>query len=75
MGPDFYKYSLNLMALQTCKNITCVQTWASENNIQIDYLLIRTKRTLPELSDSIATNKSYYLVYQTDGVAIYKYTH
>lgn len=75
MGSDFYKYSLNLMALQACKNVACVQAWAFENNIQTDYLLIRPKRILPELLDSIVTNKSYRLIYQTDGVAIYNYTN
>jgi len=75
MGSDFYEYSLELMDLQSCENMACVQTWISENNIQIDYLLIRPKRVLPELSDSILTNRSYYLVHHTDEVAIYKYIH
>ncbi len=73
MGPDFYEYSLKLMDLQACRNIDCVQEWISEGNIQIDYLLIRTKRVLPGLSDSILISEAYYLIYQTDRVAIYKY--
>ena len=73
MGPDFYEYSLELMNLQSCKNMTCVQNWVSENDIQVDYLLIRPKRISPELTESIIENKSLHLIYQTDGVEIYKY--
>jgi hypothetical protein len=75
IGSDFYRYSLKLMNLQACENTNCVQAWVSENNIQTDYLLLRIQRILPELSDSIATDKSLYLIYQTEEIAIYKYSH
>ena len=75
IGSDFYEYSLELTNLQSCTNMTCVQNWSSENGIQIDYLLIRPKRISIELSESLLENKSFHIIYHTDGVKIYKYIH
>jgi hypothetical protein len=73
IGPEFYGYSLKLMELQSCEDVACVQNWTSENNIQINYVLVRPKRVSPELVDSILLNESFHVIYQTDDVVVYEY--
>jgi hypothetical protein len=73
IGSEFYGYSLKLMELQSCEDVACVQNWTSENNMQINYLLVRPKRVPPKLIDSILLDESFHVIYQTDEVIVYEY--
>lgn len=73
LGANFYGHSLSLMQLQTCEDIKCVQVWARENQIELDHLLVRSKRIRPELLASIRLESSCRVIYETDETLICEY--
>lgn len=73
LGNDFYKYSQRLIKLQSCEKISCIQNWISEENAQVDYLLVRPGRISHNLLNSLQLGDLHQAVYQTEEVIIYEY--
>ena len=72
LGSRFYEASLRLLDLQACRSVACLRTWALDNDIQIDYVLVRVQRVSPELLGSIQTDDEFQVVYESDSTAIYR---
>jgi len=74
LGSQFYEYSLQLIDLQACKDVSCLQDWALNNDIQIEYLLVRIQHVSPELPGSIQMDGGFQVVYESSNTVIYKST-
>jgi len=73
LGSQFYDTLLQFIALQTCRDVNCVKTWSLNNDIQLDYLLVRVGQVRPELIDSIQSDGGFQAVYDSGAAVIYKF--
>jgi len=71
LGPDFFEYSQKLIALQTCRDIYCLNDWLEQRNVQIDFVVFQKKRGSPALLDSLRAEESYSVVYQSENAEIF----
>jgi len=69
LGAQFYEYSLELMDLQACEDVACLREWGEDQDIQIDFLLLRPGYVRPTLVVSIRTDNALQVVYES-GVAV-----
>jgi len=73
LGSSFYDSSLQFISLQTCKEVDCLQKWALNNSIQIEFVLVQIENVSPELVGSIQSDKKFQAMYEADTTVIYKY--
>lgn len=71
LGPQFYSYTQDLVALQTCTDAECLQEWAIQNNAYYDYVLIQKRRASSELIESLKSNDQYLILYESGDVVIF----
>lgn len=74
LGPRFYQYSLDLIALQTCRDLECIHRWLAQEEFQADYILLLKKRSLPTLIDSLRDEKTYKVVFDSEEAIIFDLT-
>ncbi len=72
LGGEFYEHSLRLTELQACGKVACVEKWVSDNDAQVEYLLVRKQRVSPELPGSLQAEAGYAAVYETAETVIYR---
>ena len=72
LGTRFYGYSLELMALQSCPDITCLDHWLASQNAQVDYLLLLKRRASPRLIASLRDDPRIEVVYESVSTAIFR---
>ena len=72
LGPRFYPYSLELVVLQQCADIDCLQAWAVKNNAQFDFLAVQSRRISPQLLNAIESDDRYQTVYTSDSTIIFQ---
>lgn len=72
LGGEFYEYSLRLTELQSCGNVACMEKWASDNDVRVEYLLVRKPRVMPELPGALQAEAGFEAVYETADTVIYR---
>jgi hypothetical protein len=71
LGPGFFEYSQELVALQTCPDVQCLNNWLEQKNSRVDFILLQKKRASPALLDSLQTNASYEAIYNSESTEIF----
>jgi hypothetical protein len=71
LGSDFFPYSRELIALQACPDVDCLNAWLKGRNFQVDFILFQTRRASPALLDSARSDQSYEMIYQSDSAEIF----
>jgi hypothetical protein len=71
LGPGFFEYSQELVALQTCPDVQCLNNWLEQKNSRVDFILLQKKRASPALLDSLRTNTSYEAIYNSESTEIF----
>lgn len=73
LGSAFYDTSLQFVELQRCTDVDCLKNWALNNNIQVEFVLVRMDNVMPELVDSIQSDESFRPMYEVGGIGIYEF--
>ena len=79
LGPDFFPFYGELVTLQNCHNVTCIESWGERTGLEHQYLLIRNsgnsplKGSLALLEKSVLSSSQYELVYETEDAIIFAY--
>ncbi len=73
LGPDFFQYSRELVALQSCRDEDCLSGWLGKNNVQTDFILLRKKKASQALIESLRTDRHYEMVYESSETIIYAF--
>ena len=80
LGEDFFPFYGELVALQHCADVSCVEDWGERTGLNYQYLLIKKlpvgsssplRGSLTLLLDSVRNSTQYELVYESDNAAIY----
>jgi hypothetical protein len=80
LGEDFFPFYGELVALQHCADVSCVEAWGKQNGLEHQYLLIkklpeRSSSTLRDslglLLDSVENSDEYEIIYETGNVVIF----
>ncbi len=80
MGKDFFPFYGELVALQHCVNVSCVETWGKRTGSSHQYLLIKKLQagnssplsgSLGLLLNSVRDSGQYELIYETENAAIF----
>lgn len=80
LGADFFSFYGELVALQHCANVDCVETWSERTKLNYEYLLIKKiseggnsalGASLKLLLDSAQSSSHYELIHETESVAIF----
>ncbi|MFT3895364.1 MAG: hypothetical protein QM730_27375 [Anaerolineales bacterium] len=75
LGPQFYSYTQDLVKLQTCTDITCLEQWKLRNNAEFDHILLQKRRTSNEFLSSLKNDSLYRIMYESDDVVIFSAKH
>ena len=82
LGADFFPFYGELVALQHCANVGCVEAWSGRTGLGYEYFLIKK---LPEggnsplsgslnlLLDSARKANQYELIHETENAVVFKY--
>jgi hypothetical protein len=70
-GSRFYEYSRELIALQTCPDVSCLNQWLEKEELQTDYYLFLKNRSSPELINSLRSGSVYMVGYESSNVVIF----
>ncbi len=73
LGPDFFQYSRDLIALQACPAVDCLSDWLEKKNVRADFILFQKKHASPALLDSLRSDKSCDVVYQSANAEIFAF--
>lgn len=73
LGPDFYPYSQRLIALQTCRDVNCLDDWLEQENKKVDYILFEKKRASTDLIESMRLGLSQEVLYESSSTVIFTY--
>lgn len=73
LGPRFFEYSQELIALQACPDVHCLKDWLEQKNVQADFILFQKKRASPVLLNSLQADESYYVVYESEHAEIFAF--
>ena len=65
LGSNFFPYSRQLIALQTCPEVDCLNDWLEQNNMQVDFILFRTERANQRLKSSLQLDDHYRTLYRS----------
>jgi len=81
LGADFFPFYGELVALQHCADVGCIEAWGERTGLEHQYLLINVlpeesnsplQASLALLSDSVRESDRYQPVYETDNAVIFK---
>jgi hypothetical protein len=75
LGAEFFPYSQQLVALQSCPDVDCLHEWTGRNSVQIEYILIQIKRASPELIAPLRADERYQVVHESTTSVIFKLTY
>ena len=73
LGPHFFEYSQELIALQACPDVHCLKDWLEQKNVQADFILFQKKRASPALLNSLQADESYHAVYESENAEIFAF--
>jgi hypothetical protein len=71
LGPRFYSYTQDLVKLQACNDVDCLQQWIARNNAHVDYILFQKRRASNDFITSMKRNNLYRVMYETGDVVIF----
>ena len=71
LGPQFYSYTQELVTLQSCSSVDCLNEWITRNNVEFDYLLFQKQRTSNAFIMSLMNDERYRVVYESEDVVIF----
>jgi hypothetical protein len=72
LAGNFFSFYSSLAQLQQCDSVFCVEEWLAKENLQYNHLLIVRRNINNKLLFSIDKSKKYFLIYQNEGVLVYK---
>jgi hypothetical protein len=73
LGLEFFPYSQQLVALQSCPDADCLHEWTKSNSVQVEYVLVQTERASPDLIASLRSDEHYQMVYESATTVIFKF--
>jgi len=80
MGEKFFPFYGELVALQHCVDVSCIEAWREQNGLEHDYLLIKKlpeenssplRGSLELLLASVRNSKQYEIMYEAGNVVIF----
>ena len=80
MGEDFFPFYGELVALQHCANVSCIETWEGRTGLEHQYLLIKKlpvgsssplQGSLALLLNSVQDSDQYELIYMSENALIF----
>ena len=71
LGKEFYPRWNELSALQTCRNMTCIERIASDVKLEYNYLIVDTHQFNSDLPDSFLKN-GYTEIYTNGQYKVFK---
>lgn len=72
LGPGFFTRLDQLIALQKCTDVACVETWSAQTGLGYTDLVVEISAVTQGLVDSINRDKAYGLVYQNATYLVYQ---
>ena len=81
LGNDFFTRHSQLVRLQNCTDIDCVERWEKETGLEYQYLLVKTspakgdsplKNSLAALLKSTRLSSSYDIVYESETAVVFE---
>jgi hypothetical protein len=75
LGSKFYSYTQDLVKLQTCSDVDCLQQWMARNNAEFDYILFQKRRVSSEFITSIKNDAQFSVLYETKNVVVFSTEH
>jgi len=82
LAADFFPFYGELVALQHCADVTCIEAWGERTGLDHQYLLIKVlpegsvsplKASLDLLLDSVRDTGQYEIVYEAGNVVIFEH--
>jgi hypothetical protein len=82
LGADFFPFYGELVALQHCADVGCVEAWGKRTGLERKYLLIKVlpagsasplRGSLELLLDSVRTSGQYDLIYESENAVIFEH--
>lgn len=82
MGGDFFPFYGDLVALQHCADVECVQAWGEQTGLEHQYLLIKKlpdgsssplRGSLKMLLGTVRESNRYRLVYEAQNFAVFEH--
>jgi hypothetical protein len=82
LAGDFFPFYGELVALQHCADVTCIEAWGERTGLDHQYLLIKVlpegsvsplKASLDLLLDSVRDTGQYEIVYEAGNVVIFEH--
>lgn len=70
LGPQFTNRLNDLVALQSCEDVACIESWSNQAGLAYDYLWVTKTNTS---FDSPLTMEDYSLVYESESVVIFAF--
>jgi hypothetical protein len=70
LGADFTNRLNNLVTLQACTDINCVEDWSALTGLDYDYLWIANALVL--LQENVRATAGYRALYESDSIVIFK---
>jgi hypothetical protein len=80
LAEDFFPFYGELVALQHCATVACIQDWGERTGLDHEYLLIKVlpqgsssplKASLDLLLNSVRQSEQYEIVYETENAVIF----
>ena len=72
LGAEFYVRYMDLVQLQQCESVACVEAWSAETKLEYQYVVITKKDAADALVQSFRDDTTYASIYSTDDVEVYK---
>ena len=82
LDADFFPFYGELVALQHCSDVSCVEVWGERTGLEYRYLLIKKlpagsssplRGSLALLLDSIRNSDGFEIIYETEDEVIFEY--
>jgi hypothetical protein len=82
LGADFFPFYGELVALQHCADVSCIEAWSVRTGLGYEYLLVKKipkggnsplSGSLPLLLDSARGSSQYEKIHETENAVIFKY--
>ncbi|MBN1453839.1 MAG: glycosyltransferase family 39 protein [Anaerolineales bacterium] len=82
LGADFFPFYGELVALQHCADVSCIEAWGERTGLEHQYLLVKVlteesnsslRASLALLLDSVRDSEQYEPVHETDNAIIFQY--
>ena len=72
LGTGFSTRINQLISLQKCGDVACVQNWFTKTGLSYSDILVETSGLAQSLIDSLSEDKSYKFVYQNAKYLVYQ---